>query len=68
MSPNRQTDGQTDRQTDYSSPRCACAPRVNEVQNPRRDFQTYVSLVALRSSITRMRVFIKNGRTIPESL
>ena len=30
MSPNRQTEGRTDTQTDYSNPRCACTPRVNE--------------------------------------
>ena len=36
MSPNRQTDGRTAGQTciytptDYSNPRCACAPRVND--------------------------------------
>ena len=28
----RLTDGRTDTQTDYSNPRCACAPRVNEVE------------------------------------
>ena len=32
MSPNRQMDRRTDRPTDYSNPRCACAPRVNYVK------------------------------------
>ena len=29
---DRQTERQTDRQNDYCNPRCACAPRVNNVQ------------------------------------
>ena len=27
---DRRTDGRTDTPTDYSNPRCACAPRVND--------------------------------------
>ena len=29
---DRQTDGQTDTPTNYCNPRCACAPRVNELR------------------------------------
>ena len=32
---NRQTDRRTDLQTKYCNPRCACAPRVNEVKGTR---------------------------------
>ena len=32
FSHNRQTDRQTDKHDNYSNPRCACAPRVNDRQ------------------------------------
>ena len=31
MVTDRQTDRQTERQNDYYNPRCACAPRVNNI-------------------------------------
>ena len=40
----RGLDTLTHTQDDYRNPRCACAPRVNEVQNPRLKMQ--VALLA----------------------
>ena len=53
------TDGRTDTQTDYSNPRCACAPRVNNSNINKKSQPNYTySMGDLMPSICICKLYI----------